>query len=208
MYQNTKRILQYRNLYSNTQKHSITYVLIDWKHKILVDSYTKIFNWCHFQGVDMYITFHFSSIWRPIYSTEADLLIATSSTTILFRPSGICLFFVRNILKKDFEQFKVSLLHKNQFCNFLEDVFDCLIIRLCIFLLCIKTPVSSAYSLMLMAFADLTMSFIYRIKNNGPKTEPWGTPQLTVLIIDVYPLYTCTVVGWSDRIEESHWRVL
>ena len=36
-YQNTNRILWYRNLYSNTQKHCITYVLIDWKHNLLVD---------------------------------------------------------------------------------------------------------------------------------------------------------------------------
>ena len=101
---------------------------------------------------------------------------------------------------------KVSLLHKNQWCNFLKEVFAGLV-GLCILLLCIKTPVSSAYNLMLLAFTGLTISFIYRIKNNGPKTEPWGTPR-TVLVIDFFHLYTCTGIGWSDRIEKSHWRVL
>ena len=37
MYQSTNYKLQYRNLYSNTRRRSITYVLIDWKHYILVD---------------------------------------------------------------------------------------------------------------------------------------------------------------------------
>ena len=50
---------------------------------------------------------------------------------------------------------------------------------------------SSAYPWMKnpSSSAILETAVVYRTKNNGPKKEPWGTPNWTTVVEDVNPLY-------------------
>ena len=59
-----------------------------------------------------------------------------------------------------------------------------------------KNPSSSA---ILKTFA------IYKMKNNGPRTEPWGTPNWTTVVEDVNPLYLmyCLLPTRYERIQLS-----
>ena len=46
---------------------------------------------------------------------------------------------------------------------------------------------------------------MYRVKNTGPKTEPWGTPQWSFFCEETRPL---TLTAWtlSDKHDENHLR--
>ena len=57
-------------------------------------------------------------------------------------------------------------------------------------LLTINKFESSANSFILEWFTELGISFMYKRKSYGPKTIPWGIPQVVVLIVESLLLTT------------------
>ena len=63
---------------------------------------------------------------------------------------------------------------------------------------------SSAKSLM-FELIESVMSFMYNRKRTGPRTEPWGTPEMT-LAGDEWEPFTDTVCVRFDKKEFIHCR--
>lgn len=75
--------------------------------------------------------------------------------------------------------FRQSLLTKSQLLIFTSSILS--ILTASSTLLWLKTrDVSSANKQNDIILEVLQISFIYIINSNGPGTEPWGTPQVTV----------------------------
>ena len=80
------------------------------------------------------------------------------------------------MVKVDLSAFNVSLFALSQFVNWVIIILPVLMISL-ILSLWKNIVVSSAKSLTLPSGQHLCRSLINNIKNRGPRTEPWGTPQ-------------------------------
>ena len=65
---------------------------------------------------------------------------------------------------------------------------------------------SSANNLVLDERTHLGMSFMYTRNNRGPRTVPWGTPDVTRLVFDDFPS-RMTVCSRCDRNYAIHPRV-
>ena len=89
-----------------------------------------------------------------------------------------------NMVKEDLSVFNVSLFARNhelrEIIMFLQTLISSSILPPCT-----KTFVSSAKILKLPRWQQLGRSFIKRIKKSGPRTDPWGTPQLIGLVTDL-----------------------
>ena len=97
---------------------------------------------------------------------------------------SIILLGYLNIVKEDFSAFNVSLFVRNHALSAVIISLQASISSL-IVLPCIKTFVSSAKILKLPWGQHFGRSFIKRIKKSGPRTDPWGTPQLIGLVFDL-----------------------
>ena len=102
---------------------------------------------------------------------------------------GISILFLGdlNMVKEDLSVFSVSLLSKN---HELREIIMFLpaMIRSSILSPRTKTFVSSANILTFPSWQQFGRSFIKRIKNRGPRTDPWGTPAEMLLQEDSEPL--------------------
>ena len=59
-------------------------------------------------------------------------------------------------------------------------------------------PVSSANILNNPSLQEFAKSFMYIMNNNGPNTDPWGTPHVTGFISE-FALFTLTYCCLLDR---------
>ena len=92
--------------------------------------------------------------------------------------------FVLKIVKEDLSVLRVNLLAENQECSSVIIILA-FSISSSIELQWKNTFVSSAKILTLPVGQQLGRSLINKRKNRGPRTEPCGTPQDTVLVFDL-----------------------
>ena len=108
----------------------------------------------------------------------------------------------------DLSEFNTNSLQQNQAYrshrqSSTRDMFDNAVATETVMYIC----VSSANCWWEMAWSDIILAIgeIYRVKKSGPRTEPWGTPILHGVWVDVEPP---TQTNWerSDKYEVIHWR--
>ena len=133
--------------------------------------------------------YKFSSSDIHRYFTDFTLVICITSVWIQVKFLGTGLFFIWNSTK-----FVLSLLIDNLFAihqwyNFVNISRACpsAISKL---LSLVIIAVSSACNLTALCPTDLYKSFIFSKKNNGPNTEPCGTPHDTVRKSEFTPFMT------------------
>ena len=128
-----------------------------------------------------------SSRVKPKYCIESDLVISESLNLIL---SGRLFSFDLVDLKminEDFFAFKVSLFAINHL--FICSMMTWPLLEISsAFLALNNTLVSSANILVLPEGQQFGMSLMYIRNNRGPRTDPWGTPQVMDLYDDLWLL--------------------
>ena len=90
---------------------------------------------------------------------------------------AIFLLLDLKIVKEDFSELSVSLFALNHFVSWVMINLHLDLMSSAV-LLWKNIVVSSAKSLVCPSGQHLCKSFINRIKKSGPRTEPWGTPQV------------------------------
>ena len=105
---------------------------------------------------------------------------------------GAGLFFIWNNTKFVLSLFIDNLLATHQWYNLLKSSFAWIITSFK-FSPYDNKEVSSTNNLTALHPTALYISLMYNKKNNGPRTDPWGTPHFTKPISDCTPLAT---VNW------------
>ena len=133
--------------------------------------------------------YKFSSSDIPRYCTDFTLVIGITSVWIQLKFLGTGLFFIWKNTKFVLSLLIDNLFATHQWYNFVNISRACLcaISRLLSLMI---IAVSSAYNLTALCPMDLYKSFIYSKKNNGPNTEPCGTPHDAVRKSEFTPFMT------------------
>ena len=100
-------------------------------------------------------------------------------------------------MKCDFETFKVSLFSVSHVVIFSNSEFRISIADSMLYP-SIKTLVSSANEIENISFETLLRSLIYIMNKSGPRTEPWGTPQVITLVCDLLLSRNTNCFLWSS----------
>ena len=133
--------------------------------------------------------YNFSSSIIPRYCIDCTLSIFIAWVCSPVKSLGTGLFFIWNRTKLVLSLLIDSLFAIHQWYNFMKSFLLRSWTILKLWLLVIKV-VSSAYNLAALQPILLWRSLIYSKKNNGPKTDPCGTPHDTVLRSDLIPFIT------------------
>ena len=107
-------------------------------------------------------------------------------TTLKFEEDFFCRGL--NSIKFVLVKFKESLFARNHFDSLVNSQFRVLIKKSGS--LCEMNKFVSSANRIDSRFESLFKSFMYRIKNSGPKIDPCGTPQQILWGVDLRPLYS------------------